>query len=68
MGSTSSTKTLLADIDEYDPATNRWTALTPLPDSREAPVAGAVGNTLVVVNGGGGQRRGPNTWRALLVP
>jgi N-acetylneuraminic acid mutarotase len=66
MGSTSTTKTLLADIDEYDPTTNRWTSLTPLPDSREAPVAGAVGNTLVVVNGGGGQHRGPVTWLAAL--
>ena len=66
MGATSTTKTLLADIDEYDPATNRWTSLTPLPDSREAPVAGAVGDTLVVVNGGGGQKRGPVTWLATL--
>ena len=54
MGSTSSTKTLLADINEYDPATNKWTALAPLPDSREAPVVGIVGTTLVAVDGGGG--------------
>ncbi len=68
MGSTPSTKTLLKDVDEYDPATNTWTSLTPLPDSRESPVAGAVGTTLIVVNGGGGQKRGPNTWLALLSP
>ncbi|MFC5846884.1 malectin domain-containing carbohydrate-binding protein, partial [Deinococcus petrolearius] len=41
----------IADVNEYDPATGRWTALTPLPAARQSPVAGVLGDQLVVTGG-----------------
>ena len=44
-------KTKLASVDEYDPKTNAWSALTPLPKPRQSPVAGIIGDTLIVSGG-----------------
>ena len=44
-------RTKLASIDEYDPKTNAWSALTPLPQPRQSPVAGIIGDKLVVSGG-----------------
>jgi N-acetylneuraminic acid mutarotase len=42
----------VADVTEYDPATNRWRALAPLPEPRLAPVGTWVGNRMIVGLGG----------------
>ena len=42
----------LADITEYDPITDRWTALAPLPEARFAPIAVLAGDRLLVALGG----------------
>src|SRR5438067_9774283 len=53
----------IADVFEYDPATNAWTALPPIPAGRRSPVAGVVGNQLVVTTGDPGTISGTtNTW------
>jgi hypothetical protein len=41
----------LANVIEYDPLKNTWSELPPLPAAREAPVAGLVGNQIVVACG-----------------
>ncbi len=41
----------LANVIEYDPLKNTWSELPPLPGAREAPVAGLVGNQIVVTCG-----------------
>jgi hypothetical protein len=41
----------MANITEYDPATNSWTELTPLPAPRQSPVSGIMGNQLIVAGG-----------------
>jgi len=41
----------LANVIEYDPLKNTWSELPPLPAPREAPVAGLVGNQIVVTCG-----------------
>lgn len=43
--------TYLPNIEEYDPSTNAWTALTPLPEERQAAVAVWVDDELVVIDG-----------------
>lgn len=44
----------LAEVTEYDPATNRWTEQTPLPRGLKAPVARVVGNAVIVSGGSTG--------------
>jgi N-acetylneuraminic acid mutarotase len=39
------------DVLRYDPATDKWAALTPLPAPRKGAVAAAVGNKIVVTTG-----------------
>lgn len=41
----------LADVTEYDPATNQWAALAPLPLGRSAPIAASIGDRLIVAAG-----------------
>jgi N-acetylneuraminic acid mutarotase len=41
----------IADVTSYDPATNTWTALPPLPDVRQATAAQAIGNRIYVTTG-----------------
>jgi len=43
-------------VTEYDPATDRWSALAPLPEGRAAPIAAAIRNRVIVAAGG---RAGP---------
>lgn len=49
----------------YNPATNTWTNLTPIPGIRKTPVADVIGTTLVVSTGAG---YGPTdtTWTAVM--
>jgi len=35
----------------YDPAVNRWSALTSLPEPRQSPVAGVIGGKVIVTTG-----------------
>lgn len=42
----------VADVTEYDPATDRWRALAPLPEPRLAPVGAWVGDRMIVGLGG----------------
>jgi len=39
------------DVTEYDPSTNRWVALAPLPEGRLAPIAAPVGDHVLVAAG-----------------
>lgn len=41
----------MADVASYDPATNTWTELTPLPQGRSSHDAVVIGNKLYVVGG-----------------
>ena len=41
----------VASVLEYDPADDTWRELTPLPEVRQSPIAGAVGETIVVSTG-----------------
>ncbi len=41
----------VATVYAYDPATNAWSSLTPLPGSRYSGVGGDVGGTLVIAGG-----------------
>jgi len=41
----------LANVDQYDPLTNAWTSLTPLPSRRKSPVAAYIGGRLIVATG-----------------
>jgi N-acetylneuraminic acid mutarotase len=49
-GSTTYYQTI-ATVDVYDPTTNKWTEQTSIPAARFAPVAGVVGDTLIVTTG-----------------
>jgi N-acetylneuraminic acid mutarotase len=54
----------VADSSLYDPATDTWQALPPLPEPREHCAAGAIGDEIIIAGGraqgiGGFQ---PNTW------
>lgn len=42
---------VVATIEEYDPATDTWTVLTPLPKPRQSPVSGIIGDQLIVAGG-----------------
>jgi N-acetylneuraminic acid mutarotase len=42
----------VAHITQYDPKTDKWTELEPLPQRLLAPCAAIVGNKLVVIAGG----------------
>ena len=39
------------DLDAYDPATNQWTALPPMPISRHGLVGGVIGNRFYAASG-----------------
>ena len=41
----------VANVIEYDPSSNRWAKLTPIPEARQSPVADAIGNQVVVTAG-----------------
>ena len=41
----------IAEFSEFDPATNKWTALTPLPAARSSHNATVIGDKLYVVGG-----------------
>jgi N-acetylneuraminic acid mutarotase len=43
----------LADVTEYDPETNQWIALAPLPARRAAPIVASLGNRVMVAAGSG---------------
>ena len=56
----------LKRVMQYDPATNKWTELNGLPSTRKSPVAGVIGDRIIVH---GGEGRGPEatTWVARIV-
>ncbi len=52
---------LLANVIEYDPATNTWSELPALPEGRQSPVSGLIGNQMVVTCGANGALQN-QTW------
>ncbi|MBA3883466.1 MAG: DUF1349 domain-containing protein [Chthoniobacterales bacterium] len=52
----------IANVIEYDPATNSWSELPALPSSRQSPVAGLVGDSMVVTCGLQGSAIRAQTW------
>jgi uncharacterized repeat protein (TIGR01451 family) len=53
----------LSSIVEYDPQTNLWRTLRPLPDSLIGPVAKVIGNHIIVTDGGTAYNQGQiRTW------
>jgi N-acetylneuraminic acid mutarotase len=67
-GITNGNQSCLADVTVFDPLTNLWTQLTPLPGQRQSPIAGFIGNQLWVTTGNapGLQARG-TTWVATIL-
>lgn len=51
VGGDSSVGTFLDNVDAYDPATNAWTELTPLPLPRLSPAVSAIGDQIIVTGG-----------------
>ncbi len=41
----------ISNVIEYNPLTNTWSELPPLPEARQSPVSGAVGDQIVVTCG-----------------
>ena len=53
----------ISDVTSYDPATNTWSALPPLPDVRQAAAAQAIGQRIYVTTGTStGIRPQTTTW------
>jgi len=52
----------VAEFAEYDPATNKWTALAPLPAARSSLNATVIGDKLYVVGGWLLDGKAPGTW------
>ncbi len=46
-----STRPVLADVTEYEPTLNKWVALSPLPELRQAAAAQVINNQIVVTTG-----------------
>jgi hypothetical protein len=73
-GTNPSTGIATADLDMYDPATNRWTTLAPIPTA--GPAIGAVlsGKFFVIVGSSDGDLRSyeytpsTNVWKARAAP
>src|SRR5260370_301903 len=51
----------IANVIEYDPSTNTWSELPPLPSGRQSPVSGLVGDQIVVTCGLNGSLQA-QTW------
>ena len=51
-----------AEFAEYDPATQKWTALAPLPAARSSHNAAMIGDRLYVVGGWRLEGKSPGTW------
>ncbi len=51
-GETTSTGGTFAANEEYDPQTNSWTKLTPMPTPRHGAVAGTINGVVYTVGGG----------------
>src|ERR1044071_754005 len=44
-------RTVLTSVEEYDPLTNRWRFIAPLPAPRHHAAAAAIGNSIYVIGG-----------------
>ncbi|MBC8163707.1 MAG: hypothetical protein H7Z42_21070 [Roseiflexaceae bacterium] len=53
-------------VSLYDPVTNTWLALPALPGGRKTPVAGVIGDQLIVTTGAGSSATTTTTWRGIL--
>jgi N-acetylneuraminic acid mutarotase len=51
------------EFAEYNPATNKWTSLTPLPAARSSHNAAVIGDRLYVVGGWKLDGKAPGTWQ-----
>jgi N-acetylneuraminic acid mutarotase len=51
IGGTTTNYQIISTVDVYDPTTNKWTTQTSIPAGRFAPVAGVIGNQLIVTTG-----------------
>ncbi|MDB5330527.1 MAG: N-acetylneuraminic acid mutarotase [Phycisphaerales bacterium] len=65
-GGTSDSDNPLASVIAYDPTTNSWSNLTPLPATRLAPCGGVVGNELIITTGLS-QTLQSTTWGAMVI-
>jgi N-acetylneuraminic acid mutarotase len=57
---------LLNNVEQYDPSTNKWSSLTPLPATRTSGVAASFGNTIIYATGSKGTFTG-DTWLGTFV-
>ena len=51
-----------AEFAEYDPASDKWTGLAPLPAARSSHNAVVIGDRLYVVGGWNLEGKSPGTW------
>ena len=61
IGGDNSVGRFLASVTQYNPVTNSWTSLAPLPQARFAAVADAIGNQMIVTTGYNGVMKN-TTW------
>ena len=47
----------LSSVERFDPATNAWEAVAPMPTARTSPAAAAIDGKLYVMGGHDGQNR-----------
>jgi len=52
----------MADVNVYDPATNAWTSLTPLPSPRHSPIVQYVDGKFVATTGYDAGKLQATTW------
>src|SRR5688500_2497572 len=51
IGGISAQRTILATVEEYDPVTNRWRFVAPLPRTLHHTAAATIGNSIYVIGG-----------------
>jgi N-acetylneuraminic acid mutarotase len=61
MGGEGPGRVALNNVESYDPATNKWTSLSPLPSGRSSGIGGVFGDKLIF-NGGYSGQFNAQTW------
>lgn len=62
IGGVTNGTTKVANVFNYDPVSNLWSELTPYPNPRQTPVAGVIGNKVVVTTGASDNASQSQTW------